>query len=137
MEKAFRTVKQFNFLARRNVPAVPTMPNAELKAQLALRIYEEVDEFIGARSMRDMIDALIDILYITLDACVQVGVRPAPFFRIVAAANLRKRFDDGWMHTNETGKVIKPAGWIPPDADIDKELDRQMQGGATNGRHDK
>ena len=79
--------------------------------------------------MREMIDALIDILYVTLDACVQIGVKPSPFFRIIARNNLSKVFPDGWMRTNEKGKVIKPPTWIAPDAEIDAELARQMQRG--------
>ena len=129
LNEAFRTVKQFNFLARRNIPRVPTMPDADLKAELAVRIYEEVDEFIEAKTMREMIDALIDILYVTLDACVQIGLRPSPFFEIIARNNLSKVWPDGWMQTNEKGKVIKPPTWIAPDAEIDAELARQMQRG--------
>ena len=134
LEKAFRAVKKFNFLARRNIPRAPTMPNADLKAELAVRIYEEVDEFIEAKTMREMIDALIDILYVTLDACVQLGLRPSPFFAIIARNNLSKVFPDGWMHVNERGKVVKPPSWIPPDAEIDVELARQMQGGCSDER---
>ena len=134
LKDAFRTVKKFNFLARRNIPRVPTMPGADVKAELAIRIYEEVDEFIEAKSLREMIDALIDIIYVTLDACVQLGLRPSPFFEIIARNNLSKVFPDGWMRTNERGKVIKPSSWIPPDAEIDKELARQMQGGRNDER---
>ena len=132
LEKASRAVKKFNFLARRNIPRAPTMPDADVKAELAIRIYEEIDEFIEAKTLREMIDALIDIIYVTLDACVQLGIKPAPFFEIIARNNLSKVFPDGWMRTNERGKVIKPPSWIPPDAEIDKELARQMQGGRNN-----
>lgn len=134
LNAAFRAVKKFNFLARRDIPRVPTMPDTDVKAELAIRIYEEIDEFIEARTMREMIDALIDILYVTLDACVQLGVKPSPFFRIIARNNLSKAFPDGWMRTNERGKVIKPPSWIPPDAEIDAELARQMQGGRQDER---
>ena len=134
LNEAFRTVKQFNLLARRNIPRTPMMPDADLKAELAVRIYEEVDEFIEAKTMREMIDALIDIIYVTLDACVQLGVKPSPFFAIIAENNLSKVFPDGTMHVNERGKVIKPPSWIPPDAEIDAELARQMQGGRQDER---
>lgn len=129
LNEAFRTVKQFNFLARRNIPRVPTLPDADMKAELATRIYEEVGEFIEAQTLREMVDALIDILYVTLDACVQIGLRPSPFFEIIARNNLSKVWEDGWMRTNERGKVIKPPTWIAPDVEIDAELARQMQRG--------
>lgn len=129
LEKAFRDVKKFNFLARRDIPRVPKMPTPEFQKELADRIYSEVLELYEATTLRQVVDALIDIIYVTLDACVQIGFKPSPFYRIVSRANLRKVWPDGWMRTNERGKVIKPEGWIPPDAEIDAELARQMQGG--------
>ena len=129
LKEAFRTVKKFNFLARRSTRHLPFMPDPDLKKELARRIYEEVSELMEAETPKDVIDALIDILYVTLDACVQIGLRPSPFFEIIARNNLSKVWPDGWMQTNEKGKVIKPPTWIAPDAEIDAELARQMQRG--------
>ena len=68
LNAAYQAVKRFNELARREVPRVPTMPDADVKMELAARIYEEVTELVEAETLRDMVDALIDILYVTLDA---------------------------------------------------------------------
>ena len=107
LKDAFRTVKKFNFLAR--------------------RIYEEVSELMEAETPKDVIDALIDIIYVTLDAFCILGFHPSPFFEIVSRANLRKVWPDGWMRTNDSGKVIKPAGWVGPDAEIEAEIFRQVE----------
>ena len=125
LNAAYQAVKRFNELARREVPRVPTMPDADVKMELAARIYEEVTELVEAETLRDMVDALIDILYVTLDACVQIGLNPSPFFAIVSAANLRKAWPDGWMRVNDRGKVIKPESWTPPEPEIERELSRQ------------
>lgn len=129
LNDAYRTVKQFNYLARRQIPRTPVMPEPDFKMELASRIYLEVVELSDAENLREIVDALIDIIYITLDACVQIGLRPSPFFEIIARNNLSKVFPDGWMRTNERGKVIKPPTWISPDVEIDTELARQMQCG--------
>ena len=127
LKDAFRTVKKFNFLARRSTRHLPFMPGPDLKKELARRIYEEVSELMEAETPKDVIDALVDIIYVTLDAFCILGFHPSPFFEIVSRANLRKVWPDGWMRTNDSGKVIKPAGWVGPDAEIEAEIFRQVE----------
>lgn len=38
LKDAFRAVKKFNFLARRNIPRVPTMPGSMFQAELVERM---------------------------------------------------------------------------------------------------
>lgn len=125
---AFRAVKKFNFYARRNNPRRPQMPTPQLQQELARRLAEEARELAEATTLKDVIDALIDSLYIALDCCCVLGVNPSPFFRIVHTANMRKaNTPDGWMQIHpETGKVLKPEGWVSPDAEIVSELARQQ-----------
>src|SRR5581483_1475446 len=61
--------------------------NGDLRCAL---IDEEAREFRAAWEARDrigMIDALCDLLYVTLGAGVQMGVEIEPFFKEVHAAN--------------------------------------------------
>jgi len=85
--------------------------NGELRCAL---IEEEAQEFRHAWRTRDrleMIDALCDLLYVTVGAAVEMGVELAPFFDEVHASNLRKA--GGPVRAD--GKHLKPPGWTPPD----------------------
>ena len=97
--------------------AAPSAParleeyNGELRCAL---IEEEAAEFRTSWEARDrtaMIDALCDLLYVTLGAAVQMGVELDPFFSEVHAANMKK----AGGQVREDGKQLKPEGWMPPD----------------------
>ncbi len=128
LKMAYRAVKKFNFYARRDNPRQPQMPTPEFQQELARRLAEEARELAEAATLKDVVDALIDSLYIALDCCCALGVNPSPFFRIVHTANMRKaNTPDGWMKVHPTtGKVLKPEGWVSPDAEIESELARQQ-----------
>jgi predicted HAD superfamily Cof-like phosphohydrolase len=84
--------------------------NGELRCAL---IEEEAGEFRSAWEARDrlgMIDALCDLLYVTLGAAVQMGVDLDPFFHEVHRANMAK--GEGPLRAD--GKKLKPPGWVPP-----------------------
>lgn len=85
--------------------------NGELRCAL---IEEEAREFRSAWEAGDrmaMIDALCDLMYVTLGAAVQMGVPLAPFFEIVHEANMKKVGGS----VREDGKQLKPLGWTAPD----------------------
>lgn len=85
--------------------------DGELRCSL---IEEEAAEFREAWSERDrlaMIDALCDLLYVTIGAAVQMGVELAPFFREVHEANMKKT--GGRLRAD--GKQLKPPDWKPPN----------------------
>lgn len=92
-------------------PAALSEFNGELRCSL---IEEETQEFRrawGARDRLGMIDALCDLLYVTLGAAVQMGVELDPFFSAVHAANMTKVGGS----VREDGKQLKPPHWRPPD----------------------
>lgn len=85
--------------------------NGELRCRL---MEEEAREFRLAWEARDrlgMLDALCDLLYVTLGAGVEMGVELEPFFDEVHSANMKKVGG----RVREDGKQLKPAGWSPPD----------------------
>ncbi len=90
----------------------PTMLAAE-RAELRCRlIEEEAREFCEAAQHGDwleMVDALVDLLYVTYGAAVEMGVDLASFFDEVHKANMRKT--PGYRG----GKSLKPEQWRPPD----------------------
>ncbi|MGI8825897.1 MAG: hypothetical protein ACR2JC_09670 [Chloroflexota bacterium] len=81
----------------------------ELRCRL---IDEEAGEFRDAAARHEwfeMIDALVDLLYVTYGAAVEMGVDLDPFFEEVHQANLRK------IAATDGGKSIKPQGWSSPN----------------------
>lgn len=73
----------------------------------------------GKKDFVSAVDALADILYVTLGAGVGFGVLLKHVFEIVHAANMAKTGGP----TRADGKIMKPPGWRPPN--IEGELYRQ------------
>jgi predicted HAD superfamily Cof-like phosphohydrolase len=72
-------------------------------------------------------DALVDAWYYSLNVSAQHGVNLSSIFDVVHRANMAKRDPaTGQFIRRETdGKVIKPAGWQPPD--VEGEIIRQIK----------
>lgn len=90
-------------------PTMLTAERAELRCGL---IDEEAGEFREAAENGDwleMVDALVDLLYVTYGAAVEMGVDLAPFYDEVHNANVRKVPGQGG------GKSVKPTEWLAPD----------------------
>ncbi len=74
-------------------------------------------------------DALADIDYYCHDAAVKVGVDLSRVLDVVHAANMAKRDPaTGGFLKSSIGKVVKPAGWTPPD--VEGEVARQVRDGS-------
>lgn len=102
------------FHERMGIPVAtePTMLTAE-RGELRCRlIEEEAREFRDATEQGDwleMVDALVDLLYVTFGTAVEMGVDLTPFFDEVHAANMRK------LPAAGGGKSLKPVDWQEPD----------------------
>ena len=79
-------------------------------------IDEEVQELKDSVTPQDDLDALIDILVVTIGAIYSMGADPEGAWREVMATNLAK-IDrvTGKVRKREDGKVLKPEGWQPPN----------------------
>merc|ERR1712139_504204 len=74
-------------------------------------------------------DALVDIQYYMLNCAAKKGFNMSSIFGVVHAANMAKRDPQtGRFEKRADGKVIKPAGWKPPD--VEGELGRQFAEGS-------
>lgn len=63
-----------------------------------------------------LLDADVDQLWVSLGAARAQGADVESAVKRLVDHNYAKRFDDGTFHRHpETGKILKPAGWIPPD----------------------
>lgn len=95
--------------------------NQQLTLYLNL-IREEYDELMHANSEDDrleMLDALIDILVVTIGAIHSMGADAEGAWKEVMATNFAKiDRDTGRVRKREDGKVLKPQGWTAPVLDM-------------------
>lgn len=72
-------------------------------------------------------DALTDATYFVLGSYVEMGIEPQPLLDIVQGANMAKLGADGKPIIRESdGKIMKPEGWVPPEAKLEEEIIRQI-----------
>jgi len=79
-------------------------------------IEEEVKEFNDAKDQVEQLDALIDILVVTIGAIHSMGADGEGAWKEVMRTNFAKiDRDTGKVRKREDGKVLKPLGWTPPE----------------------
>ncbi|CAB4241471.1 NTP pyrophosphohydrolase, DR2231-like [uncultured Caudovirales phage] len=97
--------------------SVGTHNEAQYKLYLNL-IKEEVEEHATAFATRDTVeelDALIDILVVTIGAIHSAGFDAEGAWKEVMKTNFAKIEADGKVRKREDGKVLKPLGWVAPN----------------------
>lgn len=82
-------------------------------------ISEETTELNAAVTQGDLVeqlDALVDILVVTIGAIHSMGADAEGAWKEVMRTNFAKiDKDTGKVRKREDGKVLKPVGWTPPD----------------------
>ena len=81
-------------------------------------IDEETTELKDALAIGDTVetvDALIDILVVTIGALHSMGADAEGAWKEVMATNFAKIEANGKVRKREDGKVLKPQGWEPPN----------------------
>ena len=79
-------------------------------------VMEEVDELKASMDPEDDLDALIDILVVTIGAIHSMGADAEGAWKEVMRTNFTKiDHETGKVRKREDGKVLKPQGWEPPD----------------------
>jgi predicted HAD superfamily Cof-like phosphohydrolase len=79
-------------------------------------IKEEVQELEDSTTMEDDLDALIDILVVTIGAIHSMGADAEGAWKEVMKTNFAKvDKETGMVRKREDGKVLKPVGWVAPD----------------------
>ena len=81
-------------------------------------IEEELNEFkeaISKKDLKEVADALTDILYVTYGAGHAFGINLDDCFEEVQRSNMSKLGDDGNPIYNEHGKVMKGPKYFKPD----------------------
>ena len=91
----------------------PSEENCLLYADL---IKEEFDELCESDNIVDDLDALIDILVVTIGAIHSLGANAEGAWNEVMRTNMAKIDPEtGKVRKREDGKVLKPEGWTPPN----------------------
>ena len=79
-------------------------------------IVEEFNELVASNSKVDDLDALIDILVVTIGAIHSLGADAEGAWKEVMRTNFAKiDKDTGKVRKREDGKVLKPLGWTAPN----------------------
>ena len=79
-------------------------------------IDEEFKELQEAHDMEAELDALIDILVVTVGAIHSAGFDAEGAWKEVMSTNFAKiDKETGKVRKREDGKVLKPIGWVPPE----------------------
>ena len=79
-------------------------------------IKEEVQELDDSSTREDDVDALIDIMVVTIGALHSIGVDIEGAWKEVHGSNMAKIDPStGKVIRREDGKILKPEGWQPPN----------------------
>ena len=77
---------------------------------------EELNQAIIAKDRVEMLDALIDMLVVTIGAIHSAGFDAEGAWKEVMSTNFAKiDKKTGKVIKREDGKVLKPDGWTPPN----------------------
>lgn len=84
--------------------------------QVAHGIDTETGEQVSPSDPVETLDALIDILVVTIGAIHSMGADGEGAWKEVMRTNFAKiDKDTGKVRKREDGKVLKPVGWTPPE----------------------
>jgi len=78
--------------------------------------FKELKEAINNNDTVETLDALVDILVVTIGAIHSAGFDAEGAWREVMSTNFAKiDKETGLVRKREDGKVLKPVGWVPPN----------------------
>lgn len=94
----------------------PSEDNYKMYLGLITEEYEELQEAIEENDRLEQLDALIDILVVTMGAIRAGGFDGVGAWEEVMKTNFAKIDPDtGKVRKREDGKVLKPEGWVAPN----------------------
>lgn len=99
----------------KNKPEYPNEKIVKLRYDLIDEELKELKEAIEKKSIKDVADALTDILYVTYGAGHAFGIDLDKCFTEVQNSNMSKLGKDGKPIYNEQGKVMKGPNFFEPD----------------------
>lgn len=119
MKKAFTDVLEWRVRVDGTevIPGTPSLPEGEPALDLMMALIdEEMGEVLTAAesgNVPEFADGLADLIWVCMDAAARCGIDLPAVWEEVRRTNLAKIKDR--IVRREDGKVMKPAGWKPPD----------------------
>ena len=114
----FKSVKKFMETFGQEIKEKASFPNDKITSLRYDLIKEELDEFkeaIDKKDIKEVADALTDILYVTYGAGHAFGIDLDKCFEEVQNSNMSKLGKDGKPIYNENGKVMKGPNYFKPN----------------------
>ncbi len=114
----FEKVGLFMTTFGQEVKTKPSLSSEKINNLRINLINEELEEFkeaIKNNDLKEVVDALTDILYVTYGAGHAFGVNLDQCFDEVQQSNMSKLGKDGKPIYNESGKVMKGPNYFKPN----------------------
>ena len=114
----FESVKKFMETFGQEIKEKAGFPDDKITSLRYELIKEELDELrvaIDNKDMKEVADALTDILYVTYGAGHAFGINLDKCFEEVQNSNMSKLGSDGKPIYNDKGKVMKGPNYFKPD----------------------
>ena len=99
----------------RTKPQFPDKKTMQLRYDLIKEELKELEQAMKTKNLKEIADALTDILYVTYGAGYAYGINLDKCFKEVQRANLSKLGKDGKPIYNEKGKVMKGPNYSEPN----------------------
>ena len=114
----FESVEKFMQTFSQEVRTKASFPNdkiVNLRLDLIREELSELKEAVEKKDIKEVADALTDILYVTYGAGHAFGINLDKCFKEVQNSNMSKLGSDGKPIYNEHGKVMKGPDYFKPD----------------------
>ena len=114
----FKDVKIFMEKFGQMVKTKPKFPDdktMKLRLDLIKEELSELEEAMKTKNLKEVADALTDILYVTYGAGYAYGIDLDDCFKEVQRTKMSKLGKDGKPIYNEQGKVMKGPNYTKPD----------------------
>ncbi len=114
----FESVKKFMETFGQEIKEKASFPNDKitiLRYELIKEELNELKEAIDTKDIKEVADALTDILYVTYGAGHAFGIDLDKCFKEVQNSNMSKLGQDGKPIYNEKGKVMKGPNYFKPN----------------------
>ena len=99
----------------RTKPQFPDEKTMQLRHDLIKEELNELEQAMKTKNLKEIADALTDILYVTYGAGHSFGIDLDKCFEEVQQSNMSKLGKDGKPIYNEKGKVMKGPNYSEPD----------------------
>ncbi len=99
----------------RTKPQFQDEKTMQLRYDLIKEELNELEQAMKTKNLKEIADALTDILYVTYGAGYAYGINLDKCFKEVQRANMSKLGNDGKPIYNEKGKVMKGPNYSEPN----------------------